>query len=380
MALWGQNIPLDNSDNNANTDPSNSYLNLDTIYSGDVSDNNYSSDKVGGSIDDIKNHQLTSDSDNYFSSIEHYAGIYKRDEIDLVNKRYRFGINTVSDTIHTVKEYLFFTKPDLNIYPNPVSIANSYNGPLKLNEGLQSQVYWMELLDKNPEVFYCLQDSLSIKGDHFNHLLENTVQSNLSIPTLSSEMVDTPTNLYGVGYQYHGSAEASDDSFDFSLEFRDVRGLPVYNFFKAYEDYQTLKHHGVLETNIDYILNKILYDQYSIFKFLVDEDGETIIYYAQLYGVKSKSLPRDVFENIQFDNGLSYTIDFNAAFFEDMKPNILSNFNMLSLPYFRTLPYKVGVYNNIMDRADTRAVKAALVTYDTVSKTYKLRWRGDDTH
>lgn len=377
MALWGQNIPLDNSTNSTGSDL---YRGLDTVYTGNVSDNNFSTDKIGGSIDNIKNHQLTGETENYFSSIEHSAGIFKRDEIDIVNKRYRFGINTTSDSIHTVKEYLFFTKPDLYIYPDPVSASVYYNGPLKLNEGLQSQVYWMELLDKNPEVFYCLQDSLSTKGDHFNHLLENMVQSNLSIPSLSSEMVETPTNLYGVGYQYHGSGEASDDSFDFSLEFRDVKGLPVYNFFKAYEDYQTLKHHGVLETKVDYILNKILYDQYSIFKFLVDEDGETIIYYAQLYGVKSKSLPRDVFENIQYDNGLSYSIEFNAAFFEDMKPNILSNFNRLSLPYFSTLPYKVGVYNNILDRSDARAVKAAIVTYDNVSKTYKLRWRGDDTH
>ena len=331
-----------------------------------MTDNSHSTNIVNG---DVNINKLTSSgSDNYFSSIKHSVGIFDRSEIDLVNKRYRYGINTPSDSIHTVKEYLFFTKPDLCIYPY-----------LKdLNVGLQNQVYWLELLDKNPEILYCLQDSLDRNGDHFNHLLENTVQSNLSIPGLSSEMVDTPTNLYGVGYQYHGSAEASDDSFDFSLEFRDVKGLPVYHFFRAYEDYQVLKHHGVLETKLQYILDKILYDQYSIYKFLVDEDGETIVYYAKLYGVKSKSLPRDVFENVQYDNGLSYTIDFNAAFFEDMRPNIIADFNDLSRLRYDNAKYNLGIYNGVLGRNDPRPATAAFVFEDKDTKKYKLRWKGDD--
>lgn len=315
---------------------------------------------------------------DYLPPILHSNRIFDRDEIDLVNKRYRFGVYTPSDTIHTLKEYLFFTKPDLNIYPlNPYG---NKNGQFRLNKGLQNETYWMELLDKNPEVFYCLQDSLSKNKDHFNHLLENTTKGNLSIPGLNSDMVETPSNLYGVNFQYHGSGEASDDSFDFSLEFKDVKGLPVYNFFRAYESYQTLKHHGVLETNVDYIIDKILYDNYSIFKFLVDEDGETIVYYAQLYGVTSKSLPRDVFENVSFPDGLSYTVDFHAAFFEDMRPNIIKNFNMLSGDFYNSRKYQINLHNDILDRPDGRAAQAAYIVTDTATKTYKLKWRGDDKY
>ena len=345
----------------------------------DVKDNGYSNMVLNQGAPDVSEDSAIMDT--YFSSLKHSVGLFDHDEIDLINNRYRFGINTPSDDIHTVKEYLFFTKPDLYIYPN------RKDGTLSLNQGLRNQPYWLDLLDKNPEIFYCLQDSLSIKNDHFNHLLGNMVQSNLSIPSLSAEMIDTPTNLYGVGYQYHGSAEASDDMFDFTLEFRDVKGLPVYHFFRAYEDYQTLKYHGVLETNIHYIINKILYDHYSIFKFVVDEDGETILYYAQLYGVKSKSLPRDVFENIQFDNGLSYSIDFNAAFFEDMKPTILQNFNRLAMDcsyYNNPNMYDIGPYNNMLDRADGRPVRLAYVEEhimpDGKTKSYKLKWKGVDDH
>lgn len=348
---------------------------------GEINDDEYSSKQVRslspGSIVNSYDKKGVSIKSGYFDGVKQAAGLFERNKIDLVNKRYRFGVYTPSDTIHTLKEYLFFSKPDLNIYP----AANaSNNGQIRLNKGLENETYWMELLDKNPEVFYCLQDSLSNNGDHFNHLLENTTKGNLSIPGLNAEMIETPSNLYGVNYQYHGSAEASDDSFDFSLEFKDVKGLPVYHFFRAYEDYEKLKHHGVLETKVDYIVNKILYDQYSIWKFLVDEDGETIVYFAQLYGVKSKSLPRDVFENQSFPDGLTYTIDFNAAFFEDMTPNVIKNFNMLSENYYKTRQYRIDIFNEVLDRTDSRAAQAAYVEYDNVTKTYKLRWSGDDKY
>ena len=244
--------------------------------------------------------------------------------------------------------------------------------------------------------------------DPFNHLLENMVQSNLDIPGVSAESIETPSNMYGVNFSYRGSSEASDDGFDFSLEFKDTKYLPVYYFFKAYEEYEKLKHHGIIGPWIGHIQNKVLHDQYCIYKFLVAEDMETIVYYAKYYGVKSKNLPRDVFNNVQFDNGLSYTIDFNAAFVEDMNPEILIDFNALAYPFWKTLPYNIGVYDPIMDRSDMTPAKSAIIVlerdqdtnyevfgYDNVKIptgksrpnnntstpgkfAYKLKWRGDD--
>lgn len=318
---------------------------------------------------------------NIYDSTMHSHGIFKRHEIDLYHNRYRFGILNPYESIGMAREYLFFTKPDLNIYPR--SSGNIVSN--KLSDYLYTQSYWRELAKKYPEVIECLQSSYSInkRYDPFNHLLENTVQSNLDVPTLNSEMVETPTNTYGVGYSYHGSSESSDDNFDFSLEFKDTRYLPVYHFFRAYEEYETFKHHGLIRPYDQYIIDKILYDQYSIYKFLVDEDGETIIYYAKLYGVKSKSLPRDTFNDTVFDNGISYTIDFNAAFFEDMKPHILEDFNAISAPFCNTLKYRVDIYNQNLDMSDNRPAKGAYV--EKVSSnlapggyTYKLRWRGDE--
>jgi len=71
--------------------------------------------------------------------------------------------------------------------------------------------------------------------DLFNNLLGNTVSSNLEVPGLSSDVIESANSMFGVNIQYHGSSESSNDNFDFSLEFKDTKLLHVYSFFKAYE-------------------------------------------------------------------------------------------------------------------------------------------------
>lgn len=376
MSVNSKNITTQNVQTSADNDPNLSKSTMTQMDDGGASNN------VVGKINTVQEAKnVAVNSEDSYSGLYHAAGIYKRNEIDYFSKRYRFGILNPYESLTNCREYLFFTKPDLNIYPR-----DNTNGSVskELNSYLQTKPYWRELASKNYEIIKLLQMSID-PGDKFNHLLENMVQSNLDVPGVTAEMIETPNNMYGVGYTYRGSSEASDDSFDFSLEFKDTKYLPVYHFFKAYEDYETLKHHGQLEPWRQYIMDKILYDQYSIYKFIVDVDGETIIYYAKFFGVKSKSLPRDVFSNTTFDNGLSYSIDFNAAFFDDMKPYILTNFNEISRSFYQSRKYQVDIHNHVLDRPDNRAAKAAYIVSENSTlapggKVYKLKWRGDDKY
>lgn len=343
-------------------------------------------------------------SNNLFEETDLRKGIF--------NKRYRYGIINPYHSLTTCREFLFFTKPDLHIFPRGM---DGVPQPNQIRDELRSYRYWAELFDRFPEVLYCLQSSIGQTNnytglgatDPFNQLLANMVQSNLDVPGMSAEMIETPSNMYGVNFQYRNSSEASDDGFDFSLEFKDTKYLPVYHFFKAYEEYERLKHHGVVGPWIGYIRDKVLHDQYSIYKFIVDEDMETIIYYAKYYGVKSKSLPRDTFNNVNFDNGLSYSIDFNAAFVEDMNPEILIDFNTIAYSYWDGRKYDVDVYNQSTDSASLIPAKAAIVAVEKTGENYyhvygknktistgnartishlkapgqwvyKLKWRGDD--
>ena len=340
---------------------------------------------------------------NLFDRYEYTKGIF--------TQRFRYGILNPYENITTAREILFFTKPDLNIQKTTMfndgdRVESDQYGPTGLHKTLENYSFFTELKSKMPGVLDCLQSSAPGNSNPFNNLLGNMVQSNLDIPATTADMIETPANVYGVSYKYRGSSEAGDDNHTFSLEFKDTKYLPVYHFFKAYDMYEIFKHHGLIRPKKYYISNKILHDQYSIYKFLLDEDMETIIYYAKYYGVKSVNLPRDVFNTTTFDNGISYSIDFDAAFVEDMNPQILSDFNQLAYSYWKDLPYHIPVFNKRKAQIDMRTAQCAVVAVERANErgfrvlgtglqvidetssihnynkipgrfVYKLKWKGD---
>ena len=339
--------------------------------------------------DDNYTEDSLKDTDLY-KAILHSSNIYNKNEINLYDKTYRFGILNPYQTLKASKEYLFFTKPDLHILArdNESGLLIYDKGFPKLNSGLEGITYWEELKKyRLNTTIKCLQESYrSVRtspSDNFNHLLQNQVNSNLDVPNLEGTTVDSPVNDYGVGFLYRGSSESSDDSLDFSLEFKDTKWLDVYYFFKTYEEYETLKHHGVISPYRGYIVDKIIHDQFSIYKFLVDEDMETILYYCKLYGVMPMGLPRDSFSSEDFSSGLSYSISFKAAFFEEMKSEILREFNKLSENYYNSLEYNISTYNSTFGTADFRPAQSAYIIREKnpdspTGYVYKLKWRGGD--
>ena len=325
---------------------------------------------------------------DYFRSLFGSYDIRSRQELrnNIFKKTYRFGVMNPYGAISTGREFLFFTKPDLNIYAYD-SRTKSVNRNA-LNSNLQNIPFWEDLFIYKKRIIDQLEDTANSTGDRFNHLLQNQCSSNLEIASLEASMIDTPQNMFGVGFSYRGSSESSDDNPSFSLEFKDNRWLDTYTYFKAYEEYEKLKAHGLVRPKVDYAINKIVHDQFAIYKFIVDEDMETIIYYGKMYGVVPVSLPRDTFGSPTFDGGLSYNVSFKAAFYEDMVPDILADFNALSRSYFSTRRYSIPIYNRVLDNIDSRPAEAAYVLVDQQSPRaknspngyiYKLCWKGSDT-
>lgn len=318
-------------------------------------------------------------------------GIYNRSDIQWYSKFNRFGCLDPYNAVNKTREYLFFTKPDLNIVKP---------GTRTLNPELANQPYFNELIQRYPDVISQLQSSNGI-GDTgpFMAILSNSVKNTLELQGITTSVIDTPATIYGTAYNYRGWGYNSDEKQEFSLEFEDTRYLEIYNLLKAYEEYERLKHLGlVTPPNIDnapvvngkcfsyYIKNKILHDQFSVYKFIVDEDGETIIYYAKLWGVFFKNVPREAFSDMNTDGGLKYAVDFEAAFVDDLNPTILTDFNTLVSSYVsktKDLP----IYNS-----DAKMMNGAWAKMPVISKvhrknskvwgepnsmnyTYKLKWR-----
>ena len=306
-------------------------------------------------------------------------GIYNRKDIQWYTKFKRFGVLDPYNAPTGSKEYLFFTKPDLNL------VIPSKN---VLNPELKNQPYFVELIQRYPDIISQLQKSNGI-GDKgpFMAILSNSVKNTLEIPAITTNVIDTPATIYGTSYNYRGWGYQSDEKLEFSLEFEDTKYLEVYNLVKAYEEYERLKHLGlVTPPNIDqapvdkngrcfsyYIRNKILHDQFSIYKFIVEDDGETIIYYAKLWGVFFKNVPRDAFSDMKVDGGLTYAIEFEAAFIDDMNPTILSDFNTLISPYLK------GTKNLPIYNSDKRMIDGTWATIPKITKVFTERnktWNG----
>ena len=373
---------------------SNLFINTPTSQSKKVSDVIYNKKKVLPTRENL--------SESLYKQIFHSNGIYLNgDDIKLYNRIYRYGFKDPFGAVTTAREFLFFTKPDLHILQrdepynpnNPNSKKNSssndnWTGKVnmnKLNYGLENVPFWVDLMAKRRDTtIKMLQSSITDKtGCPYNTLLMNQVKSQLDVPSLEAEAVELPTNAFGISYSYRLSAEASDDNPTFSLEFKDNKWLDTYYFFKAYEEYEKLKRHGAVRPYIDHIINKTLHDAFSIYKIIVGEDMETILYWGKYYGVMPMSLPREVFADTNFDGGLSYSVNFKAAFYEDMIPDIIADFNNLGKKWYDKQKYQISIHNTNIDAPDMRAATAAYIVQMT-SKTsptgyvYKLKWKGAD--
>lgn len=371
------------------------------INGNDNPDSEYSINKKYVQRKLIDSPQNILDTEN-LKSLFHGNGLFSRNDIyetsdqggRLFTHTFRFGLNNTYGALNNPREYIFFTKPDLHI------IDASTEGGYKLTEGLESY-FWKDLFQNKKRIISLLQGSsgLNTRGgiDWFNHLLQNTfASSTLDVPTLNSTDTETATNSFGVSLNYRGSSEDSDDGPEFSIEFKDDKYLNVYTFFRAYEEYQTLNKHGLIAPQVVYRNNKTINDQFSIYKFIVDEDMETLIYWGKYYGVYPKSLPRDAFNASNFQDGLSFSISFKAAFYEDMRPEILYDFNAVQLMngYMKNnsnVYHRIDTYNEVLDRIDARPAKGALIyrvsdeADDRVKNHpnkyyYKLVWKGDDIY
>ena len=235
------------------------------------------------------------------------------------------------------KEYLFFTKPDLHILnPNTGDIAKC----VKSSSFMRDAVARYKPVCKQLE-FSC--EAGSLNANPFATLLSNSVINTLQVPSSSEENGnETGANTWGTKITYRGTSYASDQDHTFSLEFEDSKYIEVFMFFKIYDEYCKMKNLGTLAIDysdtsddykwINYTLNKVLHDQFSIYKIIVGEDGSSIIYWGKYTGVYPKDVPRDVFSDIANSiNPLTFSVDFKAQFYRDMDPTILSEFNRLAI-------------------------------------------------
>lgn len=309
--------------------------------------------------------------------------IFNKTDSNWYNKCNRYGWIDLYNHDKITKEFLFFTKPDCYIFSG-TTINSALAGGSKDNSVIA------ETAARMPKVLGQLQYSVKDpdgKTNPFMFLLTNSVASKLDLPGISSESQESTKNIMGTAIQYRSHSLKSDNGYDFSLSFKDTAYLEVYTLAKCYDEYMRMTRLGEVEYSDiyrdKYILNRIIPEQFSIYKFLIGSDGETILYYAKLTGCYFTDVPRSDFGDP--GDELKYSLSFHAQFVEDMNPQILSEFARVAnagkgnyLPIYNE---NNGGVNNLWARYP-KIIKAAAndskygkrVTRRGVNYDYFLKW------
>lgn len=261
-----------------------------------------------------------------FKQILQAEGLFARADIHdttkFITHKYLDPFNRVGQTF----EFVFFTVPDLFIRYSSDTLADWCAGDPMFTLGLQSH---KAVLDN-------LQYSLSKYP--LSPILYNHRQSNLELPDLDGSDEETAENMWGSKMYYRRSSIQSQNNFDFTMEFLDNRYLDTYMFFRLYDAYEERKAYGLVDLSSSstyqrYIFDKILHDQMAVYKFVTLDDMSTLIYWAKLYGVYPKNVPRSAFSDMPQDGNFKFSVSFKANYVEDMDINILNDFNLLSIKY-----------------------------------------------
>lgn len=264
--------------------------------------------------------------------------IFSEPSIEWYNKCNRYGYIDPYHNDTITREFLFFTKPDLNIFKD--------NTCSSLVDGVNTNPVLSEVKGRMPDVLRQLQISVPNSDgstNPFMFLLTNAVASKLDLPGISADAQDSTVNIMGTSIQYRGHSLKSDNGYDFSLSFKDTAYLEVYSLAKCYDEYMRLIKLGEASPKKEYIEARIIPEQFSIYKFLVGSDGETIIYYAKLTGCYFTDVPRTDMGD-PGNEGFKYSLSFHAQFVEDMSPYILSDFNRVVNKYCEKTNY-LPVFN-----------------------------------
>lgn len=222
----------------------------------------------------------------------------------------------------TTKEFIFITKPDLNLFKS----AGKVNDQL-----INHSAFFADNLIRYREIAEQLQYSIGgPKKGPFIPLLSNAFSGHADLPGISADTFETANNVYGYHINYRASSYTSDYEPEVSLEFRDTKYLEVYMLLKMYDEYERLKWRGLVDPpNVQYIYRKILHDQVSMYKIITDADGMTIRYWARWTGGTLTSVPRDTFSDLA-DGEITLSTSWKFHWVEDMNPNILIDINRLT--------------------------------------------------
>ena len=242
------------------------------------------------------------------------------DEEKMFNKYNKYNANT--DFAYKGINYIFITKPRLNLV---AEAGDSY----RLN--IDNNAFFKYLEGTNPEVLEMLCDKSTVDSSMFIKLLSNRYKG---FETQDQVMRTKEMHETWKGYKLNQpiSVINSVNGGSFSITYDEVNNSIITKIHKAWLDYIEKVRFGEVVPSADSVQNRELEYLSSLYYFSLTPDGETIQYWAKYVGLAPISAPYSSFGGDKGEiDSIKPSVQYAYSYKEDMEPDILLDFNKVSL-------------------------------------------------
>lgn len=293
-------------------------------------------------IDDIKNIQNIS-ANSYQSNI---------------NNLNRFKIRYPDFELENTFGYVFFTRPDLNIFKD---------GSDTILDQVFNRFEFADALAFDANLFRFLKNG---KGGSFINIISNYAENFDTSDEVLKVREDSETSTQWK-IMYGGRQNESLAANTFSINYRDDRNLSLYKLNYIWHEYIHLISIGALKPTDYNRYKKILDYACSAYFILTAEDGESILFYSKYIGVFPINKPSSAFSWAKNSHkGPAYSIQYQYSFKKDMDPAIIKDFNNVA-GYTNGMAYTPAYDKTYSTMAKTMASNAFI---QKVGRGYKLRF------
>ena len=212
--------------------------------------------------------------------------------------------------------YVFVTAPSLFL-----DVGNRTSSP-----------YLNQMFVDRPDIIEPLTFGVPKIGSSqiFINLLTNTCEGfTPSDTTMQTQSVYETWNK--IKHAYPGEDNDSRSGGSFQVEYEELAGAPATHTHKVWYEYIQGMRRGELRPNSTFRDTRVIEYMSSMYFFLLGPDGMTIEYWAKYTGVMPTAIPYSAFSGKKVGGEpLKISIPYSYVWKEDMEPEVLVDFNMVS--------------------------------------------------
>lgn len=213
---------------------------------------------------------------------------------------------------------VFFSSPRMNL----------------VKENIERDSFFMYMNQIKPDLFASLNysnlNALS-SGRPFIPILSNRFKG-IQLADTQTTMKEFHETFYGYKQNLPVGNVNSISGGEISVEFQENKNIDIIHLVKAWADYIEGVTRGYFFPSEEAKGKRFIDYTSSIYYFLLDFDGETILHYSKYSGCFPINVPYDVFsQNVGEDVDVpQVSVNFAYSYKEDMNPDILVDLNTTS--------------------------------------------------